>query len=320
MFERFTQGAIQAVMLAQEEARRLEQTRQIGTAFLLLGLIGEGRGVAAQVLIQRGVDLQTARSEVERIVGRGTDIPTVEMPFSRNSTTVLEQALQESKQLGHPTIGTEHLLLAIATLKQGVAYQVLQNLQVDTDQLQSQILATMNEAELSKYDFVPAPTQDLKELAQDLDQLIEQMSLMLTIASSNQLIEQMSQLLMIAKSKSEILKHKVRSRSLTHSETIDSIPKLPNSPEGNAIKEGLSELRTAIETDEHFSDEDKAEMLAQIQWLAKFWSGRLNEQVKQINRRSLRILRGCIAELPADAPQLDTYQRLISTIAEQFQL
>ncbi|BAU15513.1 ATP-dependent Clp protease, regulatory subunit [Leptolyngbya sp. NIES-3755] len=304
MFERFTEEAMQVVFLAQEEARRLGQTQQIGSAFLLLGLIREGRGVAAQVLTQMGVGLQIARHEVEQTVGRGANFPLVETPFSQNATSVLTQALQESQRLGHPMIGTEHLLLAIATLKQGVAYQVLQNLQVDAEQLQSEILATMSEAELSKYDFVPAPTQDLKELAQDLDRLIEQMSEMLTIA----------------KSKSEILKRKIRSRSQLHSDTIDSIPKLPNSPEGNATKQSLSELRTAIETDEQFTDEDKAEMLAQIQFLASLWIGRLDERVQKANRRSLRMLRGFIAELPNDAPQLAIYQRLVSTIAEQFQL
>lgn len=303
MFDRFTQAAIRVVMLSQEEARRLGQTRQIGTAFLLLGLIGEGRGIAAQVLLQMKVDLHTARSEVEKIIGRGADVPVAEIPFSRNATAVLEQALQEAKQLGCLTIGTEHLLLAIATLKRGTAYQVLENLQVDTEQIQSEILAAINEVELSNYEFAPVPTQDLKELAQDLDRLIEQMSEMLTIA----------------RSKSEILKRKIRSRSLSHSEAIDSIPKLPNSPEGTATKQSLTELQTAIETDKHFTDEDKAEMLAQIQLLARLWRGRSDERVQKMNRRSLRILRGYIAELPSDAPQLPTYQRMIAAIAEQFQ-
>ncbi|MGG6268201.1 Clp protease N-terminal domain-containing protein [Leptolyngbya sp. AN03gr2] len=301
----FGEDAIRVVMLCQEEAVRLGQTQEFGTAFLLLGLIAEGQGTAAQVLLKMGLDLETARREVEEIVGRrAPEFYTVNIPFSRNAAAVLEQSLEEAKRLGHPTIRTEHLLLAIASLKQGVAYQVLQNLQVDTEQLQSEILAAMSEAELSKYDFVPAPTQDLKDLAQDLDRLIEQMSETLTIA----------------KSKSEILKRNIRSRSLSHSEAIDSIPKLPNSPEGIATKESLTELCTIIETEENFTDEDKEEILAQIQFLASLWIGRSNERVQKANRRSLRSLKGFIADLPDDAPQLPTYQRLLVTISNQFHL
>ena len=81
MFERFTEKAIKVIMLAQEEARRLGHNF-VGTEQILLGLIGEGTGVAAKVLKSMGVNLKDARIEVEKIIGRGSGFVAVEIPFT----------------------------------------------------------------------------------------------------------------------------------------------------------------------------------------------------------------------------------------------
>ncbi len=81
MFERFTEKAIKVIMLAQEEARRLGHNF-VGTEQILLGLIGEGTGVAAKVLKSMGVNLKDARVEVEKIIGRGSGFVAVEIPFT----------------------------------------------------------------------------------------------------------------------------------------------------------------------------------------------------------------------------------------------
>jgi ATP-dependent Clp protease ATP-binding subunit ClpC len=112
MFERFTEKAIKVIMLAQEEARRLGHNF-VGTEQILLGLIGEGTGVAAKVLKSMGVNLKDARIEVEKIIGRGSGFVAVEIPFTPRAKRVLELSLEEARQLGHNYIGTEHLLLGL---------------------------------------------------------------------------------------------------------------------------------------------------------------------------------------------------------------
>ncbi|KAM0905429.1 hypothetical protein ACQ4PT_017399 [Festuca glaucescens] len=112
MFERFTEKAIKVIMLAQEEARRLGHNF-VGTEQILLGLIGEGTGIAAKVLKSMGINLKDARMEVEKIIGRGSGFVAVEIPFTPRAKRVLELSLEEARQLGHNYIGSEHLLLGL---------------------------------------------------------------------------------------------------------------------------------------------------------------------------------------------------------------
>ncbi|GBG90464.1 hypothetical protein CBR_g50810 [Chara braunii] len=98
MFERFTEKAIKVIMLAQEEARRLGHNF-VGTEQVLLGLIGEGTGIAAKVLKSMGVNLKEARVEVEKIIGRGSGFVAVEIPFTPRAKRVLELSLEEARQL-----------------------------------------------------------------------------------------------------------------------------------------------------------------------------------------------------------------------------
>src|SRR5437867_12711807 len=112
MFERFTDRARRVVVLAQEEARLLDHNR-IGTEHLLLGLIREGEGIAAQALESMDISLETVRQQVVEIIGRGQTVPTGHIPFSPRAKKVLELALREALQLGHNYIGTEHLLLGL---------------------------------------------------------------------------------------------------------------------------------------------------------------------------------------------------------------
>ena len=130
MFERFTEKAIKVIMLAQEEARRLGHNF-VGTEQILLGLIGEGTGVAAKVLKSLGVNLKDSRIEVEKIIGRGSGFVAVEIPFTPRAKRVLELSLEEARQLGHNYIGTEHLLLGLIREGEGVAARVLENLGID---------------------------------------------------------------------------------------------------------------------------------------------------------------------------------------------
>lgn len=142
-FERFTQKAITVILCAQGEARRLGHNF-VGTEQILLGLIAEGSGIASQFLTSVGVNLENAQIEVEKIIGRGRGNLALEIPFTPRAKQVLELSQEESQQLGHNYVGTEHLLLGIlkegeASATKGVAIRVLQNLGVDLASLEQRL-------------------------------------------------------------------------------------------------------------------------------------------------------------------------------------
>lgn len=144
MFERFTEKAIRVIMLAQEEARRLGHNF-VGTEQVLLGLIGEGSGVAAKTLKSMGVNIKDARVQVEKIIGRGSGFVAVEIPFTPRAKKVLELSWDEARQLGHNYIGTEHLLLGLIREGEGVAAKVLENLGVDLNKCRSNVIKLLGE-------------------------------------------------------------------------------------------------------------------------------------------------------------------------------
>lgn len=144
MFERFTEKAIKVIMLAQEEARRLGHNF-VGTEQILLGLIGEGTGIAAQVLKSMNVNLKDARIEVEKIIGRGSGFVAVEIPFTPRAKRVLELSLEEARQLGHNYIGTEHLLMGLVREGEGVAARVLENLAVNVSSVRTEVIQMLGD-------------------------------------------------------------------------------------------------------------------------------------------------------------------------------
>jgi ATP-dependent Clp protease ATP-binding subunit ClpA len=125
MFERFTDRARHAVVLAQEEAGELDHI-YIGTEHLLLGLLREPQGVAARVLAQFGMTLDNVRAEVAALIGRGKgNSPGKHIPFTPRAKKSLELALREALALHHNYIGTEHLLLGLIRDGDGVAAKVM---------------------------------------------------------------------------------------------------------------------------------------------------------------------------------------------------
>jgi ATP-dependent Clp protease ATP-binding subunit ClpC len=141
MFERFTDRARRVIVLAQEEARQLSHN-YVGTEHILLGLIREGDGVAAKALAAMRISLDTARREVEAIIGRGTEQPSGHIPFTPRTQTVLQFSSREAQRLGHSYVGTEHILLGLIREGHGVAVQVLvrRGIDIDLDRVRQQVI------------------------------------------------------------------------------------------------------------------------------------------------------------------------------------
>lgn len=128
MYERFTDRARQVLSLANEEARRFNH-EYVGTEHILLGLVREETGVGANVLKSLGVDLPKVHLEIEKIVQAGPDIVTMgKRSQTPRAKKVIEYAIEESRNLNHNYVGTEHLLLGLLREVEGVASQVLMNL------------------------------------------------------------------------------------------------------------------------------------------------------------------------------------------------
>ena len=146
MLNRFTQRAQKAILLAQQEAKRLNHD-YLGTEHILLGLVALGEGVAAQVLQDLGIDLKKVRREVEKMVGTGDNILLVgEVPFTPRAKKVLELAVQEARDMGHNYVGTEHLLLGLIREGEGVAAKVLEGLGASLDLVRGQITNLLGES------------------------------------------------------------------------------------------------------------------------------------------------------------------------------
>src|SRR5947209_6759427 len=161
-----TPRAKKVIELAVDEARRLNH-HYIGTEHILLGLIGEGEGIAAGVLASMGVNLEQARTETIRILSGESNAPgiseeapaTIEQEvrpfdqpvarqagregkfdkFTERARKVLSLAQEEAQRFQHNYIGTEHLLLGLVREGEGVAAKVLSNLGVELNKVRSAV-------------------------------------------------------------------------------------------------------------------------------------------------------------------------------------
>lgn len=138
MFDRFTERGLLALALAQEEARRLSHD-QAGTEHLLLGLIRDRGGLAAETLGSLGIDLGAVRAQLEDILGRGRSEPPEHIPYTPRARRVLDLAQREARQMGHGRVGAEHLLLGLLREGRNVAAQVVITLGGDLSRVRQQV-------------------------------------------------------------------------------------------------------------------------------------------------------------------------------------
>ncbi len=140
MFDKFTNRAKQVIKLAKKEAQRLNHN-YLGTEHVLLGLLKLGQGIAVNVLNSLNISYDTAREEVEKIVGFGPEMQVYGDPaLTGKVKKVFEFANEEAANLNHNYVGTEHLLLALLRQNDGVAAQILENLNVNLKDLRKEIL------------------------------------------------------------------------------------------------------------------------------------------------------------------------------------
>jgi ATP-dependent Clp protease ATP-binding subunit ClpA len=168
MYERFTDRARKTMALANQEAQRFNH-EYIGTEHILLGLIKEGGGVGANVLKNLDLDLRKVRLEVEKLVKSGPDMVSLgKLPQTPRAKKVIDYAIEESRNLNHSYIGTEHLLLGLLREGDGVAANVLTNMGVNLDETRAEILNLLG--------AVPPETHD-NPSAQDMMDAIERLEM-----------------------------------------------------------------------------------------------------------------------------------------------
>jgi ATP-dependent Clp protease ATP-binding subunit ClpC len=143
--DRFTERARAVLILAQEEAQRYKQDN-IGTEHLLLGLINDEDGVACRTLVRLGIERAKVRGAIEGVIVRGEREVVGEMSLTIASRQAIELARDESRELGHYYIGTEHLLLGLIRQGNGTAAKVLHSLGAELGSVRSQILAILAES------------------------------------------------------------------------------------------------------------------------------------------------------------------------------
>ncbi len=163
MFDKFTNRAKQVIKLAKKEAQRLNHN-YLGTEHILLGLLKLGQGVAVNVLRGLNIDFETVRGEVEKLVGYGPEIQVYGDPaLTGKVKKVFEYANEEAANLNHNYVGTEHLLLGLLRQTDGVAAQVLENLNVNLKEVRKEVLKELETFNLQLPPLGTTPTQPIQQ-------------------------------------------------------------------------------------------------------------------------------------------------------------
>jgi ATP-dependent Clp protease ATP-binding subunit ClpC len=149
MFERFTDRARKVMAIANQQVQQFNH-QYIGTEHIFLGLVKEGGGTGAAALKNLGVDIHKMLPEVEQLFklkGGKDEVAQGKIPQMQNATKVIEYAIDEARNLNHDYIGTEHILLGLLRVNEGIASQVLANLGVSIENARMEIEKLLNQKE-----------------------------------------------------------------------------------------------------------------------------------------------------------------------------
>ncbi len=164
MFSRFTEKAIQSIMLAQEEAKRFHHN-YVGTEHILLGLIGEPDSIICKVLDDIGVSADHIRNVLEdRLEYGGLEVDTTNIPFTQQAKQVLSSAWDEARKLGHNYVNVEHLFLSLFRDSSNIAAKVLTESGLDPIRFKDTLFSSLGskgEEAKTVVNSVPTPTLDL---------------------------------------------------------------------------------------------------------------------------------------------------------------
>lgn len=310
--ENFTEKAKAAIILAQEEAERLGHNF-VGTESILLGIIAEGKGVAANLLKSLGITLNDARMEVEKTIGRGSGSVVGEIPFTHRASRVIEISYDEASKLNHKHVDTQHLLLALIQEGEGISLRILQNLGINSTQILNQ-LVTQIHSEI-EYTKVKINTPDIAhpnlliKFAM-IDSKVERLNAILTEAQK--LIYEIGEI------KNQI-QHDVSYSLKNINNIIDQLPNKSSSQQ-LGIKELLNQLKTIIENDIELKTDDKTEVLEQILNLALASQDPGEKQMKKSARTAVKIIIGTVAQRPPDSKLVKESKRIVPEIVKFFKL
>ena len=313
--ENFTEKAKTAIILAQKEAEGLGHNF-VGTESILLGIIAEDKGVAANLLKSLGITLKNARMEVEKTIGRGSDSVVGDIPFTHRANRVIEMSYNEAAKLSHEYVDTQHLLLALIEEGEGVSLRILENLGINSTQILNQLVTQIHSD--IKYTKVKNNTPDIaypnilikSAIIDSIDSKVERLNTIL--AEAQKIIYEIGEI------KGQI-QHDV-SYSLKNIDNI--IDQLPNtsSAEQLGIKELLNQLKTIIENDIELKTEDKTEVLEQILNIALASQNPTEKQMKKSARTAVKIIIGTVAQRPPDSKLVKESKRILPEIVKFFKL
>ncbi len=327
--ENFTDKAKQAIILAQGEARRLGHNF-VGTESILLGIIAEEKGVAANLLKSLGITLKDARTEVEKSIGRGSGSFVGEAPFTQRASNVIKLSYHEASQSNQKYVDTQHLLLALIREGEGVSLRILQNLGISSAQILNQLLTQINSTISYKEKTNKTPIlnqiKEYNQTANEIPDFFHNNTFIKTVVIEDK-IERLDTILIEAqKLLKEIkeIKYSIQENELYSvkkiNEIIEDLPDKSFSDEKSGIKELLNRLKTIIENDVELRTEDKTEVLEQILNLALASQNPAETQVKKVARTAIKIIIGTVAQRPPDSKLVKECKRIVPEIVKFFKL
>lgn len=331
MFDDFSKEANQVIYIAKQEARVLKH-HFIGAENILLGLVEEKQGIASKILKSMGVNATKIRTEVDKIIGRGSGYVGEEIPFTCWTKRVLVNARKQAYQLGKTEIDTEHLLLSligdvinksnINSYSVGISIRILQQLEVDLDSLYQQIIDYIRTVKQQNYQ--EEKIQFIDENKENyIDKYIEN-TLLITSPSLEEKVKHLAMMLTGAKQLIAEIETQVQNpQNISSSDVLDAIHQLPVNEIAQSSLESihnlpdlLIRLHALIEGDTKLNSEDIMEARYQLIVLITASKNIGEENWKRKANTAIKILIGTIVQRPIDSHQLSEYRIILPAISK----
>jgi ATP-dependent Clp protease ATP-binding subunit ClpA len=331
MFDDFSKEANQVIYIAKQEARVLKH-HFIGAENILLGLVEEKQGIASKILKSMGVNATKIRTEVDKIIGRGSGYVGEEIPFTCWTKRVLVNARKQAYQLGKTEIDTEHLLLSLIgdvinksnsnSYSVGISIRILQQLEVDLDSLYQQIIDYIRTVKQQNYQ--EEKIQFIDENKENyIDKYIEN-TLLITSPSLEEKVKHLAMMLTGAKQLIAEIETQVQNpQNISSSDVLDAIHQLPVNEIAQSSLESihnlpdlLIRLHALIEGDTKLNSEDIMEARYQLIVLITASKNIGEENWKRKANTAIKILIGTIVQRPIDSHQLSEYRIILPAISK----